>query len=454
MRWYEQDYQDTDLGHAEQLIQYHGKDLKYCPDLGGWFVWTGVRWEQDKSGEVHRRVQKMLKDNLLCAAATGNQQSAKRVLGAMTAPRINNILSLASNMAEVRVKAESFDAEPYLFNVMNGTVDLRTGNLRNHERNDLITKLTEVAFDPEARAPEWSKFLAKILPSEGLREFVQKAVGYSITGDVSEQCLFINHGSTGSNGKSTLMETVHAALGDYGMHTPVETLMVKRSGGVPNDVARLKGQRFVTASESEEGQRLAENRIKEMTGGDTISARYMRAEWFDFKPTHKLWLSTNHKPKIRGTENAIWRRIRLIPFDVTIPEHEQDKTLTEKLRNELEGILAWAIRGARLWFEEGLPKAEEVEQATAAYREEQDVIGEFITDECVEHQDARVKMKPLYEQYKRWANDRYGFVKEYKEFKTNIEGRGHEHRRSGKNGSYQLHGIGLQATEELNLTEA
>jgi len=445
---HEQLFRDSDLGHAEQLIEEHGRDFLYCPELGGWWAWTGVRWEQDTSGEVYRRTYTLLKYNLLCAAETHNTQAAKKIVEAMKANRIESILRNASKQEQVRVKAESFDADPYLFNCINGTIDLRSGQLRGHNRNDLITKLASVEYVENAPADEWGKFLERILPDDELRAFVQRAVGYSMTGDTSEQCMFINHGSTGSNGKSTFMEAMHAALGDYAMHTPVDTLMIRR-GGIPNDVARLKGQRFVTASESEEGQRLAESKVKEMTGQDTIAARFMRGEWFDFKPTHKLWLSTNHKPKIRGTEDAIWRRIRLIPFDVTIPKAEQDRKLPERLRDELPGILAWAVRGSIQWRQDdGLKAPTKVRKATASYRSQMDVLAGFIVDECVEHPDAKVGLGRLYEVYKTWASDAGEFVKDKREFESNIEERGkYDKRRSGSNGSRQWHGIGLKRTE-------
>ncbi len=438
---HEQLYRDTDLGHAEQLVSEYGRDFLYCPELGGWFSWTGIRWEQDKSGEIHRRTYAMLKSNLVYAAECGNHDAVKKIVGGMTAHRVNSIIATAANMEQVRIRADRFDSNPLLFTVLNGTIDLSTGELRDHDRNDHITKLAEVDYYPEAKAPEWERFTARVLPDDELRAFVQRAVGYSMTADVSEQCMFINHGS-GANGKSTFMGLIHAALGSYAMHTPVDTLMVKRSG-IPNDVARLKGQRFVTASESEVGDRLAESRVKEMTGQDTISARFMRAEWFDFEPTHKLWLSTNHKPKIRGTDEAIWRRIRLIPFTVTVPKGERDKKLPEKLRAELPGILAWAVRGVLEWQRTGLREPDQIRSATAAYKADMDVIGGFIGDECVEHPDARVSVNELYESYKCWAEQHGEFVKDSREFSTHMEERGYEKKRSGPNGSTRWHGIGL-----------
>jgi putative DNA primase/helicase len=236
--------------------------------------------------------------------------------------------------------------------------------------------------------------------------FLQRAVGYSLTGDTSERVLFILYG-TGANGKTTLLETIRYALGDYALRTPVITLMSRRGDAVPNDVARLKGARLVSASEFEEGRRLAEGLVKDLTGGDTVSARFMRAEWFDFKPECKVWLGTNHKPLIRGSDNAIWDRIRLIPFNVRIPEQEQDKHLAQKLQLEAAGILAWAVQGCLQWQESGLDNPSEVSDATQTYRNEMDILADFIEDCCVENPKAEVTVKALHQAFVEWC-DRNG----------------------------------------------
>ncbi len=279
-----------------------------------------------------------------------------------------------------------------------------------------------------------------MLPGEELRRFVQRATGYSATGDTSEQCMFINHGG-GNNGKSTFQEALGAALGDYAMRTPTETLMVRRSGGIPNDVARLKGARFVTASETEEGRRLAESLVKDLTGQDTISARFMRAEWFDFKPTHKLWLATNHRPEIRGTDNAIWRRIRLVPWSVVVPPAERDRKLPEKLRAELPGILAWVVRGCLEWRREGLGESEEVRNATAEYQAEQDVLATFIEERCVVTPNASAAATPLYHAYQAWCEDAGERVETQKRFGRRLAERGFEREKAGV---YYWRGIGLR----------
>src|SRR5918995_719814 len=282
----------TDLGNAERFVARHGEDVRYCYQWRRWLVWTGARWEHDEAGRVHRLAKETVRSIYREASNEEDENRrkalAKHARASESETRIRAMVELAKS--EIPASPDHFDADAWLLNTSNGTIDLRTGELREHRREDLITKLAPIEYTPESEAPAWVAFLERVLPSEELRGFVQRAIGYSATGDASEQCMFIHHGP-GANGKSTFQETVAAALGDYAMRTPTETLLVKRSGAVPNDVARLKGARFVTASETEEGRRLAEGLVKDLTGQDTISARFMRAEWFDFKPTHALHLS-------------------------------------------------------------------------------------------------------------------------------------------------------------------
>jgi putative DNA primase/helicase len=311
----------------------------------------------------------------------------------------------ARALPPIPILPDALDADPWLLNVANGTIDLRTGELRAHRREDLLTRLAPVEYDPDAQAPCWAAFLERIFAGDGeLIGFLRRAVGYSLTGQTGEQVFFILHG-TGANGKSTLLEALGAMLGDYGAKTPTETLLIKRSAGISNDVARLRGARLVTAVEAEDGQRLAESLVKQLTGGDTITARFLYQEAFEFAPTFKLWLATNHKPTIRGTDYAIWRRIRLIPFAVTIPEKEQDRTLPDKLKAELPGILAWAVRGCLEWQREGLGLPEAVKAATAAYQVEQDTLAAWLDACCILSPTATARAGQLYKNYRAWAEE-------------------------------------------------
>ncbi|HYU47276.1 MAG TPA: phage/plasmid primase, P4 family, partial [Terriglobales bacterium] len=255
-------------------------------------------------------------------------------------------------------------------------LNLKTGTLQPHCREDLLTKCLPIAYDPNAECPTWLDFLKTIMANNAaLITFLQRAIGYSLTGDTSEQCLFIAHGS-GSNGKSTFLEVLQALLGDYAESTPSASLLAKdRHDGIPNDIARLRGARLVTAVEIGEGKRLNEELVKRLTGQDTMTARFLFAEFFDFHAEFKLWIACNHLPTIRGTDHAIWRRIRLIPFTVTIPDEQQDKKLPGKLQAELPGILRWAIQGCLAWQEQELSTPSEVIAATKDYRALMDVIG-------------------------------------------------------------------------------
>jgi len=440
-----QGYNLTDLGNAERFVRDHGEDVRYCYPWRKWLVWTGTRWERDDTGKVHKLAKETVRAIYREASDAEDEDRrkalAKHATQSEAEPKIRAMLELAKS--ETPISPDTLDADPWLFNATNGTIDLRTGALREHRREDLITKLALVEYAPSATAPTWEAFLERVLPGEDLRTFVQRAAGYSATGDISEQCMFINHG-TGANGKSTFQETISAALGDYAMRTPTEMLLAKRSDGVPNDVARLKGSRFVSASETEEGRRLAESRIKDLTGQDTITARFMRAEWFDFEPVHKLWLSTNHKPEIRGTDAAIWRRIRLMPWTVSIPPAEQDKKLPKKLRAELPGVLAWIVRGCLEWRHKGLQAPEEVRRATVEYRAEMDVVGAFLAECCVLGSDQDVSAADLYKAYGEWCKDTGEAQVKQRRFGGQLTERGaFERYRGGKSGGHRWRGLDL-----------
>ena len=435
----------TDLGNAERFVADHGEDVRYCYPWGKWLVWSGLRWERDDSGRVHRLAKETVRGIYREAAEAEEDQRrkelAKHATRSEAEAKIRAMLELAKS--ELPVSPDELDGDPWLLGAENGTVDLQRGELREHRREDLITKLAPVTYDPDAEAPAWERFLERVLPSEDLRAFVRRAVGYSATGDTSEQVMFINHGA-GNNGKSTFQEALAAALGDYAMRAPTEMLMAKRSSGVPNDIARLKGARFVSASETEEGRRLAESLVKDLTGQDTISARFMRAEFFDFRPTHKLWLSTNHKPEIRGTDNAIWRRIRLVPWTVAIPPAERDRKLPERLRSELPGILSWIVRGCLEWHRVGLRAPNEVRRATIEYRAEMDVLAGFLEECCVVDERGRSYSRELYAAYKRWSEDSGERPESQKRLAGRLSERGFLNDRDSRTGRKMWSGLSLK----------
>lgn len=395
----------TDLGNAKRLVAQHGKDLRFCYLWNTWLVWDGRRWKKDDTGEIKRRAKETVVSIYKEAAGVDDDEIRKRIAAhavkSESDARIEAMISLSKSEAEVVVTPERLDADSWLLNVENGTIDLRTGELHPHRRENLITRLVPIQYDPEAGCPRWEEFLSDVMDGkDDLVDFLWKGMGYSLTGQTSEQCVFLMWGS-GSNGKSTFIELFETVLGEYGISAPTTTFYAKRDQ-IPNDVARLAGQRLVTAIETEKGRRLSEPLVKSMTGGDKIQARFLHQEFFEFRPTFKVWLATNHRPRIVGTEHAIWRRIRLIPFLKTFP---LNPTFADGLRAELPGILAWTVRGCLSWQAERLPLPEAVRAATEEYRAEMDGFAVFLADCTVLDPDARTATAELYRRYTRWADE-------------------------------------------------
>lgn len=391
----------TDLENAIRLVAAHGGALRYCDPWGRWLHWQPPAWQEDTTCHVEALAQQTMRELLAEAARiTDDKLRAKtlrEVRAAERSSRIRGTIVEARARPGIPIQPEQLDADPWLFNCCSGTIDLRTGELHDHDPALLITKAAPCDHDPAAQAPAWQAFLARILPDPALRDFLQRAAGYSMTGLTTEQVLLILYGA-GANGKSTFLETLRALLGPYGQQAPPETFLDRREG-IPNDIARLRGARMVAAVEISEGRRLNEALVKRMTGGDTMTARFMRAEYFEFKPQFTPWLATNHRPEIRGVDEAIWRRIRLIPFLETIPEAERDPHLQDKLRAELPGILNWALDGCLAWQADGLNTPPAVAAATGEYRGEMDLIGAYLEDCCQQDPAARCRAAELYTAY-------------------------------------------------------
>jgi putative DNA primase/helicase len=416
--------------------------------LGRWLVWNGRRWEFDEMGEVFRRAKGTVMSIYSEAAREPDRERRERIAvhakHSESERSIKAMIKLAESEASIALHQEALDRDQYLLNLGNGTLELRAVELRLHKREDMITKVIPVDFVAETQAPRWADFLETVLPDPDVRAFVQRAVGYSLTGSTVEQVLFFAWGS-GANGKSTFLETLRAALGDYALHTPADTLLTHRDTGIPNDVARLRGARFISAVETEEGKRLAESRVKQLTGGDKISARYMRAEWFEFEPVGKLWLATNHRPEVRGTDNAIWRRIRLIPFNVTIPESDRDPNLREKLLGELPGIVAWAVEGCRLWQRDGLQAPPVIQAAISEYRDGEDVLAAFLDECCVIDSQRLVGAMELYGRYTDWCSENGEDTLSHRRFGEQLSERGFRVEKRGT--ARRKHRLGLDLRE-------
>lgn len=438
----------TDLTNAQRLVAEHGQDLRFCHPWGKWLVWDGRRWRQDDTAEVMRRAKETVRSMYAQAAVIADGETRKRflkdVIESESRARLNAMVALAASEPGIPVLPDELDQDPWLLNVANGALDLRTGELRPHRREDLITKLAPVEYDPDAQCPLWLAFLARIMDwNEALINYLQRAVGYTLTGNTGEEVFFMPYG-TGRNGKSKFLGAIEHILGDYARQTRPETLMVKQNQNtIPNDLAALKGIRFVPTIETAENQRLAESLVKQLTGGDRISARFLYSEFFDYKPTFKLWLASNHKPVIRGTDNAIWERIHLIPFDVTIPEAERDKHLSEKLQKEAPGILAWAVQGCLLWQAEGLAPPAEVRAATAAYREEMDVLALWLNECCIIDPAVRVAAGDLYSSYCNWCEANGERPLSQRAFGMRLTERGFTRARGGASGRYFWNGLGV-----------
>ena len=401
-------YPRNDSERAVRFAQTFGADLRYVENWKTWLRWDGTRWRRDEDGEIMRLAQKM--PQIFLKEAAEIEDADRRKLAVYTALRsgdaakLHAMIQLAGTQPGVAATTKKFDADPYLLSVRNGVIDLRSGCFRKAEKEDYLTKQAGVEYSRDARCPLWFEHLRKVFAgNEELVSYFQRAVGYSLTGDTREQKLFFLHG-TGRNGKSTTTETLHALFGDYAQRAPASLFMIDKSGREPEtEIARLMGARLVVGSETEERAKLAESRVKYLTGQDTLTGRYLYSSAFDFKPTHKLWIFGNHKPDIQGTDLGIWRRMQLVPFNVQIEESEIDPGLPEKLIEELPGILNWAIDGCSIWQKQGLSTPHAVTSATAEYRDEEDELGQFIEDKCVVQSEAETEKKTLFSAYRDWA---------------------------------------------------
>lgn len=399
----------TDMGNAERMAKLHDGNAKYCTAWGKWLLWDGARWKCDQTDEATWKAKEAVRAIYAEAATIDDRKVRKDIaqhaIRTESAMRIKAMLALAESEPGIPIRPDDLDRDKWLLACKNTTIHLRDSTPREPRRSDLITKLADVTFDPGAGCPNWISFLSMIMADNvDIIRFLQKAIGYSLTGITDERCLFILHGK-GRNGKTTLVQAIATMLGDYARRAPTETLLLKKHDSIPNDVAMLKGARFVYCSESREGRSLSEALIKDLTGTDQVTARFLRQEWFEFQPEFKIWLSTNHKPVIKGTDDAIWDRIRLVPFEVRIPD-EKIKPASEVYKifaDERPGILNWALEGLRMWQKEELQMPEKIKTATNNYRTEMDTIQEFINDRCILGKTEEVSVKQLYEDYTAWC---------------------------------------------------
>jgi P4 family phage/plasmid primase-like protien len=423
----------TDVGNAKRLVRTYGNDLRYCHPWGKWLTWDDKRWLVDERGAVNlyakQTVDQLFGDLAGCPEAT-RKAAVAHALKSEDAGRIAAMVSLARSEPGIPVVPDELDADDMLLNVENGIVDLRTGQLLPHDRNSLITKLAPVVFDSNATCPLWETFLDTIFQkNRALISFVQKLVGYALTGDVRAQIIVFLYG-IGANGKTTFLETLLSLMGNYATQAAPNLLLEKKNESHPTELADLLGRRFVISTEVEQGRKFSEALVKQLTGGDRMKARYMRQDFFDFRPTHKLFIAANHKPIIHGCDEGIWRRMKVLPFNVVIPKGERDEGLMTKLAKERSGILNWAVRGCMEWQKNGLDVPKDVEDATTAYREEMDRLAGFLEDSCVIDKAGSATSAQLRVAYTSWCGVNGEEPIHQRTFAMMLKERGFESRKS------------------------
>lgn len=434
-------FPQTDHGNAERFEELYGQDVRYVTTQGKWYCWDGTRFRPDDAGDV-QHLAALTTRGILNEAAAQVDLDQRRALNVFARKSDNAapqsaLLRIAQHRPALKVPGEALDRDPYFLNLANGTLDLRTGDLHPHTRADLLTRMTgdsgygpAPSYDTQAACPTWDDFLWRVLEeNSALVRYVQKAVGYTLTGDAKEECLFIAYGS-GANGKSTFLRVLGGLMGEYA--TGADPTTVLDSGGSRNggehraDLLALIGNRLVTITEVPEGKKFNAGLIKAVTGRDKMSVRgAYEKQQVVFRAGFKLWFAVNHLPVIQDETEGMWRRLRVIPFTVTIPEAERDGDLDQKLCAEWPGILNWALQGVRAWQSEGLGAPVEVREATNVYREQSDDIAGFIADACTVADNARSTTRTMYRAFIRWAKESGVDVVSEKRFSQRLQERGY-----------------------------
>lgn len=441
----------TDVGNGIRFARQHKDNARYCWQNKTWYIWDGTRWMPDDAGIIYSKAKKTAKSIYKEAATVDDDELrkaiAKHAVRSEAEIKLRAMVNMAASEDGVPIMVRQFDTHHYLLNCLNGTVDLKTGELSPHKKEHLLTSIAPVKYDPDARSDLFDSFLERVIPDAELRAFVQRAAGYSITGDIGEERLFFPYGPP-ATGKSTLLAAIGATLGeDFYVTADFESFLAKdKPGNGPrNDIARLHGKRFCVSLEVDDGKKLAEALVNQLTGGDLCSARFMYKESFEFYPTFHLWLAANNRPRINGDDGAIWRRILTIPFNEQIPEEERDPEVKRILRDpEISGpaIMAWLVEGCLMWQIEGLKIPDSVKAATDDYRQEQDVLRDFIAEALYVDDHATCGNSELYEAYQAWSRsvgEKYSLGR--KKFTQKMEAKGFDQVRDGSR-RYWL-GIGI-----------
>lgn len=437
-------YDATDTGNAHRLYDKYGKVLKYSYNRKKWYFWTGKAWTLDESGEVKKLADNICED--LKKEAWNIQdndlqeQALKFAKRTASSSAKEAMVKECQHLYDIPAAPEDFDSYTDYINCQNGIINLRNGELMPHDANFMMSKLTDSEYDTHNSQPKlWLKFLDDVTAGDKeLQDYIQRSVGYSISGSNREQCAYFLYGM-GNNGKSTFLDTIADLLGNYAMNVQPDTIMLQSrlgssGGGANSDIARLKSARFITCEEPTEGMRLNEGLLKQLTGGSRVTARHLYGDEFEFTPEFKIWIATNHKPTIRGTDFGIWRRIKLIPFEVNIPKDKVDKNLKYKLREEFPQILAWAVEGCRKWQQDGLHEPARVLEATKEYKQEMDLVAGFIEQCVMINYDAvnHIMASDLFNVYRQWAKQNNEYEMSSKKFFTEVQKKLPEKGRSGK----------------------
>lgn len=442
-------FSTTDIANSKRFAGQHGDIVKFTIERG-WFVWDGKRWAPDEKGIQVQELGKRTAISIFgeIALAKNQREMFKHARDSQSKGAVQAMTTLARSEPGVPARLTNFDRNGWLFNVQNGTLNLKTGELQPHSKGDLLTSLSAAAFDPEADCELWDAFIWRVTAqNEELYNYLRRLVGYLLVGDTSDQSLHFLYG-LGANGKSVFCEVLIKLLGEYAIAVSPDLIMQRRHGGIPNDVARLRGVRAALMNETSQGSRFDEAKLKDLTGGDTLTARFLHQEFFDFAPTHRIIIRGNYKPAITGTDEGIWRRLRLIPFTVSIPPDEQDKDLQNKLTAELNGILNWALKGCQEWQKGGLAPPEIVTEAVRKYREESDTLGRFISENCTVRGNSQVKASVLYQRYSEFAEAATERAIPQRDMPTEMERRGFIYKRTKSGRLYE--GVELNSSAEAS----
>ncbi len=437
-------YDMTDTGNAHRLYDKYGKVLRYSYNRKKWYFWTGKVWTLDENGEVKKLADEICEELKREAWNIQDDDLQEQALKFAKKTASSNakeaMIKECQHLNDIPASPDSFDAYTDYLNCQNGIINLRNGELIPHDPNFMMSKICDCEYDVTHKTPKmWMKFLDDVTNGDKeLQEYIQRSIGYSISGSNAEQCAYFLYGM-GNNGKSTFLDTIADILGNYAMNVQPDTLMLQSrlgssGGGANSDIARLKSARFITCEEPTEGMRLNEGLLKQLTGGSKVTARHLYGDEFEFTPEFKIWVATNHKPTIRGTDFGIWRRIKLVPFEVNIPADKVDKNLKYKLREEFPQILAWAVDGCIKWQFEGLKEPARVLNATKEYKQEMDLVASFV-EQCVmvdyttaEH----IMASDIFNVYRAWARQNNEYEMSSKKFFMEVQKKLPEKGRSGK----------------------